>query len=252
MYSTFWSVMPYASGRAALVTGSSRGIGRAIALRLAADGFGVVVNYRSDARAASDVVRAIEAKGGRATAVRADATDPAQLRTLFDAAHRHHGGIDAFVHNAGGYVGGAVAESTDEDYERAFAVNARAAFTAFREAAHSVREHGRVVYISSAATRVSPAGQALYAAAKAAGEQLIRTFAREVGARGITANSVLPGPTNTRTFAASSAPVDQLVARTPLGRLGEPEDIADVVAFLTSDDARWVTGQSITVDGGLS
>ncbi|MEV0223908.1 SDR family oxidoreductase [Streptomyces sp. NPDC050704] len=244
--------MPYTPGRAAVVTGSSRGIGRAVALRLAADGFGVVVNYRTDAQAASDVVRAAEAAGGRATAVRADAADPAQLRTLFDAAHRHYGGVDAFVHNAGGYVGGTLAEATDEDYERAFAVNARAAFTAFRAAARDVREHGRVIYISSAATRVSPAGQALYAAAKAAGEQLVRTFAREVGARGITANSVLPGPTNTRTFATSSAPVDQLVARTPLGRIGEPEDIANVVAFLASDDARWVTGQSITVDGGLS
>ncbi|WP_405797789.1 SDR family oxidoreductase [Streptomyces sp. NBC_01506] len=248
--------MPYepgsGSGKVAVVTGSSRGIGRAVALRLAAEGTDVIVNYRDDLRSASEVVRAIETKGGRATAVQADATEPAQLRALFDAAHRRYGGTDVFVHNAGGYVGGNVAEATDEDYERAFAINARATFAAFREAARSVREHGRVVYVSSAATRVSPAGQALYAASKAAGEQLVRTFAREVGARGITANSVLPGPTRTRTFAASAAPVEQLVARTPLGRLGEPEDVADVIAFLASDDARWVTGQSITVDGGLS
>jgi 3-oxoacyl-[acyl-carrier protein] reductase len=115
-----------------------------------------------------------------------------------------------------------------------------------------MRDHGRIVFISSQVTRTSPPDRALYAASKAAGEQLVRTLAREVGARGITVNSVLPGPTNTDAFAALSAPVEALVAQTPLGRLGEPEDIAEVVGFLVSDAARWVTGQSITVDGGLS
>ena len=237
--------------RVAVVTGSSRGIGRAIALRLAAAGAAVVVNYRADADAAKRVVAEIEASGGRATGVRADAGEPGELRALLDAAERHYGGLDVLVHNAAGFVHGPLADATDDDYELVFALNARATFVALREAGHRVRDGGRVVFVSTAATRLSPPTGALYAASKSAGEQLVRTFAREVGARGITVNSVLPGPTDTELFAASAAPVDELVARTPLGRLGEPEDIADVVGFLVSDDARWITGQSISADGGL-
>jgi 3-oxoacyl-[acyl-carrier protein] reductase len=238
--------------RVAVVTGSSRGIGRATALRLAAGGAAVIVNYRTDAASAKQVVADIEAQGGRATVVRADAADSGQLRTLLDAAEHHYGGLDVLVHNAAGFVRGPLAEAADGDYERTFSLNAWATFAALREAGRRMRDGGRVVFISSVATRLGPPGEALYAASKAAGEQLIRAYAREAGARGITVNSVLPGPTNTDGFAAAAAPVEALVARTPLGRLGEPEDIADVVGFLASDAARWVTGQSITVDGGLS
>ncbi|WP_020670415.1 SDR family oxidoreductase [Amycolatopsis nigrescens] len=238
--------------RVAVITGSSRGIGRATALRLAAGGAVVIVNYRTEEALAKSVVAAIEAEGGRATAVRADAADPAQLRMLLSAAEQHYGGLDVLVHNAAGFVRGPLATATDDDYGHAFSMNAQATFVALREAGRCMRDGGRIVFISSAATRLGPPGEALYAASKAAGEQLVRTFAAEVGARGITVNSVLPGPTNTDGFAAASAPVDELIARTPLGRLGEPEDIADVVGFLASDAARWVTGQSITVDGGLS
>lgn len=238
--------------RVAVVTGSSRGIGRATALRLAVGGAAVVVNYRAEADSAKQVVAAVEATGGRAVMVRADAADPEELRTLLDAAEHHFGGLDVLVHNAAGFVRGPLADATDGDFGNAFSLNARATFVALREAGHRMRDNGRIVFISSAATRLSPPGEALYAASKAAGEQLVRTFAREVGTRGITVNSVLPGPTDTDGFAASSAPVDVLVARTPLGRLGEPEDIAEVVGFLVSDAARWVTGQSITVDGGFS
>ncbi|HEY3682072.1 MAG TPA: SDR family oxidoreductase [Streptosporangiaceae bacterium] len=238
--------------RVAVVTGSSRGIGRATALRLAARGAAVVVNYRSDAASAKQVVSDIEAKGGRAMMMRADGAEPAELRMLLDAAEHHYGGLDVLVHNAAGFIRGPLATATDDDYAHAFALNAHATFVALREAGHRMRDGGRIVFISSAVTRVNPPGEALYAASKAAGEHLVRTFAREIGPRGITVNSVLPGPTNTDGFAASSAPVETLTARTPLGRLGEPEDIAEVVGFLVSDAARWVTGQNIAVDGGLS
>jgi 3-oxoacyl-[acyl-carrier protein] reductase len=231
--------------RVAVVTGSSRGIGRATALRLAAGGAAVVVNYRTDEAAAKHVVTAIEAEGGRATMVRADTTNPEELRALLDAAENNFGGLDVLVHNAWGFVRARLLAAADDDYYRqAFALNTQATFVALSEAARRMRDDGRIVFISSQVTRTSPPGRALYAASKAVGEQLV--------ARGITVNSVLPGPTNTDAFAALSAPVEALVAQTPLGRLGEPEDVAEVVGFLVSDAARWVTGQSITVDGGLS
>jgi 3-oxoacyl-[acyl-carrier protein] reductase len=239
-------------GKVAVVTGSSRGIGRATALRLAADGTAVVVNYRTAEAPAKQLVADIEAAGGQAIAVRADAGDPVELRTLFDAADQHFGGLDAVVLNAAGYVRGLLADATDEDFQQVFGLNAQATFTALREAAGRIRDGGRIVFVSSAVARISPPGQALYAASKAAGEQLVRTFAKEIGGRGVTVNSIQPGPTETEGFAASGAPVDELVARTPLGRLGQPEDIAEVVGFLVSDAARWLTGQTLAVDGGLS
>ncbi|MFI1586095.1 SDR family oxidoreductase [Embleya sp. NPDC020630] len=238
--------------RVAVVTGSSRGIGRATALRLAADGSAVVVNYHANAVAAREVVTAVEELGGRALAVRANAAVPRELGALIDAAEQHLGGLDVLVHNAAGFVRGPLADAADEDYEHVFDLNARATFLALRTAGRRMRDGGRIVYVSSVATRLSPPGEALYAAAKAAGEQLVRGFAREMGHRGITVNSVLPGPTDTDGFAAAGAPTDVLVARTPLGRLGRPEDIANVVAFLASPDAAWITGQSLTVDGGLT
>jgi 3-oxoacyl-[acyl-carrier protein] reductase len=238
--------------RVAVVTGSSRGIGRATALRLAAGGAAVVVNARSGSAAAAEVVEAIEATGGRAAFQPADAADPAGIGALFDAAERHFGGIDVLVLNAAGFARGPLADAVDDDYCRTFGRNARATFVALREAGRRVRDGGRIVFISSAATRLSPPGEALYAASKAAGEHLVHGFAREVGARGITVNAVLPGPTDTDGFAAAGASADALVARTPLGRLGRPEDIADVVGFLASDAARWITGRSIVVDGGFS
>ena len=238
--------------RVAIITGSSRGIGRAVALRLAAREVAVVGNYHTDAAAAVQVVADIESRGGRAVMVRADAANPHELRTLFDAAEHRYGGLDVLVHNAAGFVGGPLSTATEDDYVHAFSLNAHATFLALREAGLKMRDGGRIVFISSAVTRLNPPEQALYAASKAAGEHLARTVARELGARRITVNSVLPGPTNTDLFASSSAPVDVLLAQTPLGRLAEPDDIADVVDFLASDAARWITGQSITVDGGLS
>jgi 3-oxoacyl-[acyl-carrier protein] reductase len=190
--------------------------------------------------------------GGKATAVRADAGDPVQLRSLFDVAEQQYGGLDVLVHNASAFVQSPLADATDDDFRLLFGLNAHATFTALREAATGMRDGGRIVFVSSVVARLSPPGQALHAASKAAGEQLVRSFSKEVGERGITVNSVQPGPTETDGFAAAGAPVQMLVGRTPLGRLGRPEDIAEVIGFLVSDAARWLTGQTIAVDGGLS
>ncbi|MGW1713785.1 SDR family oxidoreductase [Streptomyces sp. NPDC002156] len=236
-----------------IVTGSSRGIGRAIAERLGADGDSVIVNYRSDREAAAKVVSTIEASGGRAVAVRADVSDPAQMRALFDAAEETYGGLDILVGNVGTVHFSPLAEATDEDFDRVFATNTRATFTALREAAGRLRDNGRIVVISSQAAVTPSADSGVYSASKAAGDQLVRAAAQELGSRGITVNSVLPGATRTESFDSAGVPADVIagmVALTPLGRLGEPGDIADVVAFLVSDSGRWITGQTLHAGGG--
>jgi 3-oxoacyl-[acyl-carrier protein] reductase len=239
--------------KAALVTGSSRGIGAAIAVRLAADGLGVLVNYRVDREAADKVVATITAGGGRAVAVQADVADADQLRGLFAAAEEHFGRLDVVVSNAG--IGSTVpiAQATDADFDTVFATNTRATFVALREAANRLPDGGRIIVISRAGVRPRPGG-GLYAASKAAGDQLVRAAAQELGPRQITVNSVLPGATRTDMWAGRPPGIggdEDVAARTALRRLGEPGDIADVVAFLASDAARWITGQAIVADGGL-
>ncbi|WP_223839513.1 SDR family oxidoreductase [Saccharopolyspora pogona] len=238
--------------KVALVTGSSRGIGRAIAERLGADGMSVVVNYRADRAAADEVVAKIEASCGRATAVQADVTDPAQLRDLFDAAQGHFGGLDVLVNNVGTARFSPVAEASDEDFDVLFDTNARATFTALREAANRLRDGGRIVVISSGVTAANRPGTGLYGAAKAAGDQLVRVLAKELGPRRITVNSVRPGATRTDALAElqPESVLEQMAAQTPLGRIAEPADIADIAAFLASEDSRWVTGQMIHAGGG--
>ncbi|GAB2796308.1 SDR family oxidoreductase [Amycolatopsis magusensis] len=232
----------------AIVTGSSRGIGRAIAERLAADGARVVVNYRTDGDAAAEVVRTIEDRGGQAMAIQADVTDLPQLRRLFDAA----GEVDIFVSNVGVARFGPLAEVTDEQYDFLFDTNTRSTFYALREAARRVRDHGRIVVISSAVVVTNRPGTALYAATKAAGDQLVKVAAKELGARGITVNSVLPGAVRTDALVADGPPgvIEKSIARTPLNRIAEPSDIADIVGFLASHDGRWITGQTLHAGGG--
>ncbi|WP_165968012.1 SDR family oxidoreductase [Saccharopolyspora elongata] len=236
----------------ALVTGSSRGIGRAIAERLGADGMSVVVNYRSDRAAADEVVAKIEAAGGRATAAQADVTDPAQLRALFDAAEQRFGSLDVLVNNVGTARFSPIAEASDDDFDVLFGTNARATFIALREAANRLRDGGRIVVISSGVTAMNRPGTGLYGAAKAAGDQLVRVLAKELGPRRITVNSVCPGATRTDALAAiqPESVIERMAAETPLGRIAEPGDIADIAAFLASDDSRWVTGQVIHAGGG--
>jgi 3-oxoacyl-[acyl-carrier protein] reductase len=239
--------------KVAIVTGSSRGIGRAIAARLAADGACVVVNYRTDPEAAEKVVAQIEADGGRALAVRADVTDRDQLRTMFEAAEDFFDGVDILVNNAAIGRFSTIADASDEDFDVTFSTNTRATFLAMREASNRLRDGGRIVVISSGQYVSVVPGSALYGASKAAADQMVRVLAGELGPRQITVNSVLPGPTRTQAFlAASSADaIEPIVGRTPLGRIGEPADIADIVSFLASDSAGWITGQAIRAGGGL-
>ena len=238
--------------KVALITGSSRGIGRAIAERLGADGISVVINYQTNEEAAEKVVAAIEANGGDAVAVRADVVDPQQLRGLFDAAEEHFGGLDILVNNVG--IGGfaPIAAATDEQFDTIFATNTRATFVALREAARRLREGGRIVVISSGIALAHGPGTGIYGASKAAGDAMALTLAKELGHRGITVNSVLPSVTRTDAAEGLSPDIlNRILAQTPLRRLGEPADIADIVGFLVSGEGRWITGQTINAGGGM-
>jgi 3-oxoacyl-[acyl-carrier protein] reductase len=235
----------------AIVTGGSRGIGRAVALALGRAGAAVTVNYRSDADAARAVVDALAGLGVRGHAVQADITDPAQARRLLADAQDALGTPDVLVLNAGVPGFGAVDDVTDAEFDRVFAAPLRGMFALLQEGARRLSDGGRIVVVSSGAA-VSPGpGGALYGAAKGAADYWTAVLAKELGPRGITVNSVMPGLTDTDGMILPKEQADAMVAATPLGRLGRPDDVAAVVAFLASDDARWVTGQRFAASGGL-
>lgn len=236
--------------RTALVTGSSQGIGKAIALRLAADGAHVVVHARTRAKA-EPVAEQIRTAGGEADVVLGDLAEGETAAHVVEAAFGLRGRLDILVLNAGGGSSGLAQDLSSDTIDRTLALNLRATILAGATFARLCgSEHGRIVFISSGmATHAAP-GVSVGAAAKAGSESYIRSLAQELGPRGITCNSVAPGCTRTEMIAGQSWP-DQVPPWTALRRLGEPEDIADVVAFLASDEARWLTGLTIAANGGL-
>jgi 3-oxoacyl-[acyl-carrier protein] reductase len=241
------------TGRAAIVTGASRGIGAAIARRLAADGAIVIVTYARQEAAAHQVAREIESRGGEVDVVQADVADLGAVRRLFAETRANYGRLDILVNNAGVAEFLPLEEVREEHYSRTFDVNVRGPLFAMQEAVRVMSGPGRIVNISSGAAQAAPPGSSVYAASKAALETITRSIAAEVGAKGITVNAVSPGITQTDMLAENipEAIQQRMIANTALGRLGTPEDIADVVAFLVSDDARWITGQVIGASGGL-
>ncbi|MGW4325002.1 SDR family oxidoreductase [Nocardia sp. NPDC004573] len=246
------------AGRGALITGGSRGIGRAITAELAASGATVVFTYHTRSEAAETLVSEIAARGGRASVVRLDLGDPDQVTAAFaaaDTAFQQGGvGLDILVANAGVFTSAPLAEAGIEEWNRVMAVNARGTFLALQQAAPRLRDGGRILTLSTVGTHWPSPGEAIYAASKAAVEQLTRVAAREFGHRGITANTLSLGPTDTDLLRSSAQPgaLDAAAAMTALGRIGRPTDIADLVALLVDPDNRWVTGQNIRADGGLT
>lgn len=242
-------------GKTALVTGSSKGLGRAILLRLAGQGANVVVNYSRDENAAAEVQAAAEALGVRAITVAADVSQLDGIQQVFDAAVEAFGRIDIVVANAGmEKVNVAVTDVTEEDFDLLFRVNTKGPYFVLREAARRIADNGRIVTISSNTTTVPQLGVGLYGTSKVATGYLARVLALELGPRGVTVNTVVPGPIDGAgifTDPVNDEYKKSLVAMVPIGRLGTTEDVAGVVAFLTSDDAGLITGQQLVADGGM-
>ena len=242
-------------GKSAIVTGGSRGIGKAIVRRLAAEGAQVAFSYLTNESAASEVVDQVARHGGKAVAIQADQGSIDELSRLFDQAGSWLGGLDVVVCNAAECVPIPISEVTEQSYDRVMAINAKGPFFVIQHAARSLAQGGRIIGISSLDTVLHSPGGALYSASKAALEQFIMVAAIELGARGITANVVSPGATDTDMLRNANPgetfEVESLVEQTALGRLGTPQDIAAVVAFLAGPDGRWVTGQNIRATGGF-
>ncbi len=240
-------------GKVAVVTGAFRGIGRATAERLARDGASVIVNYATSAEEANAVVEGIEAQGGRALAVQADVAKLENIRRLFRETIGHLDRLDILVANASCSCFKPLADITEEDFDRTYVLNAKGTYFCLQEALRHMADDGRIVCVSTIGTVLNMPGGTCYFGSKAAVEQFCRTLAKEVAPRGITVNAVSPGFTETHMLLAN---MDQdarrdVIEMTPLQRLGQPEEIAEVIGFLVSEQGQWVTRQNIATDGGI-
>ncbi|EJN06352.1 SDR family oxidoreductase [Phyllobacterium sp. YR531] len=240
--------------RVAIVTGASRGIGAAIAERLASEGFIIVINYSGDTAPAEALAKKIEAEGGKALTAKADVSDANAVSRMFDAAETAFGGVDILVNNAGILKTIPLADTSDEEFDRHFAINAKGTFNTLREAAKRLRNDGRIVNFSSTTLALNMPGYAIYNGTKAAVEAFTHVFAKELRGRNITVNAVAPGPVETELFlqGKSNEQVAQFAKMPPLERLGQPDDIANVVSFLVGSDAGWVNGQILRANGGIA
>jgi 3-oxoacyl-[acyl-carrier protein] reductase len=241
------------NNKVAIVTGASRGIGAAVAGRLARDGFTVIINYSGDPGSADALARKIEANGGRALTVKADVSDPQAVRQMFDAAEAAFGGVDVLVNNAGIMKLAPLADSDDALFDSHIAVNLKGTFNTLREAARRLRDGGRIVNFSSSVTGLLQPTYGVYAATKAAVEAMTSILAKELRGRNITVNAIAPGPTATKLFLDGKPQevIERLSKLAPLERLGQPQDIADAVAFLAGPDGAWINGQTLRANGGI-
>lgn len=239
--------------RTAIVTGASRGIGAAIAQRLARDGLSIIVNYAGDAKAADNVVSSIRRAGGQAESVKADVSDPVAARDLFDVAEKAFGGVDVLVNNAGIMTLATIAASDDAMFDRMIAVNLKGTFNTMREAVARLRRGGRIINFSSSVVGLLQPTYGVYAGTKAAVEAMTSVLAKELRGREITVNAIAPGPTGTDLFLNGKSPelVERIAKLSPLERLGQPDDIAAAVAFLAGPDGAWINGQTLRANGGM-
>ncbi len=242
-----------ADNKVAIVTGASQGIGAAVAERLARDAMAVAINFSRGADAADKLVEKIVAAGGRAMAAKADVSDPKAVANLFDAVTAAFGGVDVLVNNAGMMRLAPLAQTDDALFDQQIALNLKGVFNGLREAARRLRDGGRIVSFSSSVVGLYPPTYGVYAATKAAVEAMSHILAKELGPRRITVNVIAPGPVATQLFLGdkSEEQIAQTKKMNPLGRLGEPDDIARAVSFLVGPDGGWVNGQVLRANGGV-
>jgi 3-oxoacyl-[acyl-carrier protein] reductase len=242
-----------ASRKVAIVTGGSRGIGAAIAERLAGDGFAVVINYAGGAAEAEALAGKIAQAGGRAITAQADVSDAGAVARMFDAAESAFGGVDVLVNNAGIMRLAAIADADDAVFDSQIAINLKGTFNTLREAARRLRNGGRIINLSSSQSGILSPSYGVYAATKAAVEALTHVLAKELRGRNITVNAVAPGPTATKLFldGKTKEVIDHLAKLAPLERLGEPTDVAAAVSFLAGPDGGWINGQVLRANGGI-
>ncbi|MFN2355258.1 MAG: SDR family oxidoreductase [Desulfopila sp.] len=240
--------------KVAIVTGGSRGIGRAIVRQLCGMGAHVVFNYSSDTKRANELVSEIEEKGGSATALQADIARVAEIENMFDLALSTHGRLDILVNNAGIATYKNIADFSEEEYDRIFTINVKGVFFCCRQAARAMADNGSIINIGSTVTRVMLPTYGAYAATKGAVEQITRVLAKELGDRGIRVNTLSPGPVDTTLFQAgkSAEQINQMASMAALNRFGTVDDIAGMVALLVDERSAWVSGQNILVNGGFA
>lgn len=234
----------------AIVTGGSGGLGSATCLRLAKDGAKIAVHYGGSEDAANKVVEQIKTQGGQAIAIQADTTKSEAVSDLFKSTEQHFGQPDILVNFAGTGDVGKLAEMNEANFDKVFGLNTKGSFLCMKEAAQRLSDNGRIVNISSCLVARPQAGFGLYIASKAAVEAMTKVLAMELGDRHITVNTVSPGPTETKMYDNSGDDPQAAAAQSPFNRVGQPDDIADVVAFVASNDARWMTGQTFHAGGG--
>lgn len=242
------------TGKTAIITGASRGIGATIAIQLAEAGANVVINFKGNKSKAEEVAKSIEKINGNSLIVQADVSIFSEAKKLFYAAIQHFGKVDILVNNAGVMKNNFIKNATEDDFDLNFDINVKGVFNMLKLDSTELAEHGSVINLSSSTTKLMMPTYGLYSASKAAVEQMSKVFAKEIGIRGINVNSVLPGTTNTELFreGKSDELIAQLASMTAFKRIGEPEDIAKTVLFLASDEAKWITGQNIASNGGLA
>ncbi|MFP3549339.1 SDR family oxidoreductase [Paraburkholderia sp. SIMBA_049] len=242
------------NAQVAIVTGASRGIGAAIARRLASDGFAVVVNYAASSKEADALVAELKVQGAAAIAVKADVSNADDVRRMFEATEQQLGKVDVLINNAGILKTVPLAETSDALFAQTFDINVRGTFNTLREAATRMNNGGRIVNFSSTTLALNMPGYAIYNATKAAVESFTHVFAKELRGRNITVNAVAPGPVATSLFlnGKTEEQIQTFAKMPPLQRLGQPEDIASVVAFLAGADGAWVNGQVLRANGGVA
>lgn len=240
--------------KTAIITGSSRGLGKQTAIALAANGANVVINYNSNRAEADSTVHEIISNGGHAIAIQADVSKKAEVDMLFSETIAHFGQVDIVINNAGIMITKPLKDFSEEEFDKQFSINVKSVFLMMQMASEKMEQHGRIINISSSTSRLMMPGYAIYSATKSAVEQMTRVFAKEIGSKGITVNSILPGPMNTALFLENKSEelINRIASLSAFNRIGNVEDIIPTIVFLSSAESQWITGQNIGINGGMA